>query len=402
LLLHGLATSVDTCNKQAYLVAKLRELKCRSSACLQVPGAHTFAQILEYIYTGKCITHEGDLISMLEAAHYLQIDPLLRALQDLVARRVDSSNCLEAWSVADRYALEKLSATAMQMALRSFEQVVASPAFLSMPIAFVRALISDDKLIAREEQPVFEAVIRWLHGQESSTFEEQQSLLTLVRFPLLPHYYVISRVQREPIILRHPMGLGLLLESYQQRVYELPDSSLHRRRLGQMPRGVLRPVPSEILIGWEKHFEVPYSQRTQPSDLTSVPDRATHIFIGARAPDGQIALGAMGAREAILRRTLGNETHENNGVHWYFASNEDGEDTSFGFSRAARVDLSNADVLGSGWMENPKDEDGRYRLSWHLDEESVPGAGGWRAGHEIDLHEGTGDSWMKLMYFACM
>ena len=30
----------------------------------------------------------------------------------------------------------------------------------------------------------------------------------------------------------------------------------------------------------------------------------------------------------------------------------------------ARVDLSNADVLGSGWMENPKDEDGHYRLSW--------------------------------------
>jgi hypothetical protein len=66
------------------------------------------------------------------------------------------------------------------------------------------------------------------------------------------------------------------------------------------------------------------------------------------------------------------------------------------------VELSNADVLGSGWMENPKDEDGHYRLSWHLDEESVPGAGGWRAGHEIDLHEGTGDTWMKLMYFVCI
>ena len=38
----------------------------------------------------------------------------------------------------------------------------------------------------------------------------------------------------------------------------------------------------------------------------------------------------------------------------------------------------------------------------HLDEESVPGAGGWRAGQEIDLHEGPGDSWMKLVYFACI
>jgi len=32
--------------------------------------------------------------------------------------------------------------------------------------------------------------------------------------------------------------------------------------------------------------------------------------------------------------------------------------------------------------------------------EEMEAAGGWRAGHEIDLHEGTGDSWMKLMYFV--
>jgi hypothetical protein len=50
----------------------------------------------------------------------------------------------------------------MQMALRSFEQVAASPSFLSMPLAFVRALISDDKLIAPEEEPVFEVCTkRW-------------------------------------------------------------------------------------------------------------------------------------------------------------------------------------------------------------------------------------------------
>jgi len=122
----------------------------------QVPGAHTFPQILEYIYNGRCTTSESELIPMLEAAHYLQIEPLLRALQDLVSRRVDSSNCLEAWSVADRYALDKLSGTAMQMALRSFETVAALPAFFGMPLSFVQSLIADDKLIAREEQCVFE------------------------------------------------------------------------------------------------------------------------------------------------------------------------------------------------------------------------------------------------------
>ena len=130
----------------------------------QVPGAHTFANILEYIYTGSCMTNESDLISMLEAAHYLQIEPLLRSLQELVARRVDTSNCLEAWKVADTYTLEKLSATAMQMALRSFEQVSTSAGFSGMPLPFVRQLVSDDKLIAQEEQRVFEAAERWGGG----------------------------------------------------------------------------------------------------------------------------------------------------------------------------------------------------------------------------------------------
>ena len=101
---------------------------------------------------------------MLEAAHYLQIEPLLRSLQELVARRVDASNCLEAWKVADTYTLEKLSATAMQMALRSFEQVSTSAGFSGMPLPFVRQLVSDDKLIAQEEQRVFEAAERWGGG----------------------------------------------------------------------------------------------------------------------------------------------------------------------------------------------------------------------------------------------
>ena len=148
MLLHGLATSVDTCNKQAYLVAKLRELKCRSSACLQVPGAHTFAQILEYIYTGKCITHEGDLISMLEAAHYLQIDPLLRALQDLVARRVDSSNCLEAWSVADRCA-QRMPALRIDLhpVLTSWRQLPNGPSEVDI-WSFSKALMATAVVLA--------------------------------------------------------------------------------------------------------------------------------------------------------------------------------------------------------------------------------------------------------------
>ena len=75
---------------------------------------------------------------------------------------------------------------------------------------------------------------------------------------------------------------------------------------------------------------------------------------------------------------MNDETNEANGVYWYFA-----EDRAFGFSRVPEVHLGSADVLGSGYGRRPRDEDGKYRLSWHVTGED----GGWRAGQHTDVDE---------------
>ena len=43
--------------------------------------------------------------------------------------------------------------------------------------------------------------------------------------------------------------------------------------------------------------------------------------------------------------------------------------------------LSNADVLGSDHSTNTPDEDGKYRLSWHVGQGENDG--GWRAGQHV-------------------
>ena len=109
-------------------------------------------------------------------------------------------------------------------------------------------------------------------------------------------------------------------------------------------------------------------------------------------------------RAEVLRETQNNETHEHNGVHWYFArepsaDHEEGEEEeylSFGFSRVAQVRLSNADVLGSDHSTNTPDEDGKYRLSWHVGQGENDG--GWRAGQHTCLS--NSDGWRKLVYFV--
>ena len=122
-----------------------------------------------------------------------------------------------------------------------------------------------------------------------------------------------------------------------------------------------------------------------------MPAEATHVFVGARDADGVIVLGACGRRDEVLRRTESTtEAHEDNGVFWYFTFEDDEHPVSFGFSRVPAISLNSADVLGSGDFQHEADEDGHYRLSWHLD-----GGSGWRAGHRTEDLEG----WTKLLYW---
>ena len=105
----------------------------------------------------------------------------------------------------------------------------------------------------------------------------------------------------------------------------------------------------------------------------------------------------------MLQRTTGNETHENNGVYWYFAFDADMNGRSFGFSRVPRVRLQSADCLGcdnDDQVDGPADEDGRHRLSWHTDGDD----GGFRVGHwhgyDVDDEDANAFDGSKLLYWT--
>ena len=61
-------------------------------------------------------------------------------------------------------------------------------------------------------------------------------------------------------------------------------------------------LSADFLSRWTCHFDYPYDHRTTVEEIESLPAQATHVFVGARRPNGSI-LGACGRREEVLRRT---------------------------------------------------------------------------------------------------
>ena len=147
--------------------------------------------------------------------------------------------------------------------------------------------------------------------------------------------------------------------------------------------GVQTDVPVDRLLkgGWTLHSALLYNHPTKADDLD--PGQGEWLCIGAREVGKDVLLvAAMAKRQDVLKRTsTSSEVHQSNGVYWYCCPGK-----SFGFSRHPRVDLRSADT---------EDQDGDYRLSWHLGTDT----GGWRAGMRKNLVRERGGRFEKLIFY---
>ena len=187
------------------------------------------AACLEFIYTGSCaLADEAELIVVLEAAAYLQIPPLVDAAAKAMSAHLSAATALAFWAVADRQGLSQLAADAVSAAARHFEQIAATPAWLSAPAETVRVLLASDRLKVADEEAVYSAAVKWLHAQAPPPAEDDAlALLRLVRFPLLRREFVQETVHNEPL-LRTFAGMQMLRNSYFGALHG--DSA--RRRMG--------------------------------------------------------------------------------------------------------------------------------------------------------------------------
>ena len=187
------------------------------------------AACLEFIYTGSCtVADEAELMVVLEAAAYLQIRPLVDAAAKAMSAHLSATTALAFWAVADRQGLSQLAADAVSAAARHFEQIAATPAWLSTPAETARVLLASDLLKVADEEAVYSAAVKWLHAQAPPPAEDDAlALLRLVRFPLLSREFVQETVHNEPL-LRTFAGMQMLSNSFFGALHG--DSA--RRRMG--------------------------------------------------------------------------------------------------------------------------------------------------------------------------
>ena len=184
----------------------------------EVP-ASAFEAVLSFLYTGEAMVAEAELLPLLQAAAYLQVSPLVDAVAARLEARLTQVKCHETRALAETHAHARLSTAAKEAALKAFNSMAESEAWLSAPHARVQELLTDERLTTAAEEAVHSAVVHWATAQRPPpTDAALLPLFRAVRYPLVAKAFFEARVLTEPL-LRGTLGFDVLGSSFASLAY---------------------------------------------------------------------------------------------------------------------------------------------------------------------------------------
>ncbi|XP_036395898.1 kelch-like protein 10 [Megalops cyprinoides] len=207
--------------------------------------------IIEYVYSRSVPVTEDNVESLLQAANHFCIMGLAQACCDFLAAHLCPENCIGTWQAADVYFCPPLRRHAYRYILHNFEEVGrGSEEFLRLSLPELGGIIQEDELNARQEDVVFESILRWIAHMP----EERQPFLSLllpkVRMALMNADYFMDQVKNNPVVRSRDECKPIILEAMKA----LCEYNINRSSNPDYRNPLTRPrLPYAVLLaigGW--------------------------------------------------------------------------------------------------------------------------------------------------------
>ena len=156
--------------------------------------SRTFIKTLD-LWCGRHDGQEMELCAVQQlaiVADLFQITEVVYSLEEAVMGQLSVEACGEVLLWSGRCGMQRLEADALKMAAERFEEFARTAGFMRMGDEAPSSVLDDDRLVARSEEAVWEAVVGWKEGKECQV--GWRGLVGKIRFPLMGEKYLTNRV----------------------------------------------------------------------------------------------------------------------------------------------------------------------------------------------------------------
>ncbi|XP_017273103.2 kelch-like protein 10 [Kryptolebias marmoratus] len=233
--------------------------------------------IVEFAYTGFVPVTQDNAQELFTAADRFNIMGILEACGDFIEQELSPQNCIGIWLFAETYYYPGLREKAFLFTLNHFEEVVAtSEEFLSLPTEHLYEIVQSDQLSVKQEETVYEAILKWIAFAPEERKEYVCVLLSNVRLALISPKYIIKNVIENEFVKSSPEYRATVLETLNLIV----DHMSKNFSKSLLCHSFARPrLPSSILLavgGWTDG---------SPTNIIEAYDPRTDLWIRMDYPE---------------------------------------------------------------------------------------------------------------------
>ena len=218
-----------------------------------IPGvsAEIMGLIIDYAYTREAEVTPDNIECLLPAADQFHVLGLVKMCCEYLQSEMSSENCIGIRIFAKSYFCHSLERTAFRYLMQNISDVVTnSNEYLQLNVEEVEDILRSDDLNVKNEEMVFDAVLRWIDYDPEHRKCQIARLLKCIRLGLLTTQYFVEKVKVHPYVKDSEACKPIVIETL-KFLYDLDmddDKDLDLSNPLARPR-----VPHEVLFvvgGW--------------------------------------------------------------------------------------------------------------------------------------------------------
>ncbi|GAB0199093.1 kelch-like protein 10 [Grus japonensis] len=164
----------------------------------KIPGTspEMMRLIIEYAYTRTVPVTADNVESLLTAADQFNIMGIIRLCCEFLKSQLCFENCIGICRLTDYYHCPDLREAAYVFILHHFEEMAkVSTEFLDLSVNELKDIIEKDELNVKQEDVVFEAILKWIAHDPQNRRQHIAVLLSKVRLALMQAEYFMNNVK---------------------------------------------------------------------------------------------------------------------------------------------------------------------------------------------------------------
>jgi kelch-like protein 10 len=177
----------------------------RSEVSVDIPG-HILELMLDYAYTGHCNVTLQNVGQLLPIADQYELLGVVQQCCQYLFEELQPENCLGILKFARHYFCHDLEERGRKYVCHNFKKILQqSSEFKDMSAEELESVLCDDELNVRNEELVFEAVIKWTEVDLQARKQYFKTLIHCVRYGLMSFEFFIDVVMNNKLILASPV-----------------------------------------------------------------------------------------------------------------------------------------------------------------------------------------------------